>query len=90
MKFGDNVPTFTIGEKRDTGIEDGPGPGTYEPDRELTKTRAPNTIIPPVRNDSSSPQRGTENVGPGTYEEKGFGSGKKSFTFGRKLEEVIR
>lgn len=30
-KFGDNVPTFKIAEKRDVAIKDGPGPGYYEP-----------------------------------------------------------
>ena len=52
-EFGRKVVGFTIGEKRETRLQDGMGPGAYDPDRadRLTKSKIPNV------NMGSSPGR---------------------------------
>jgi len=53
-QFGSNAKGFTIGEKRETKVSDGIGPGAYNPERaeSMTKTKTTTTI-----NMSSSPGR---------------------------------
>jgi len=50
-------PNYTMGEKREQPIEQKPGPGEYEVDSPLTKTRAPACQISPSK--SMSLQKST-------------------------------
>ena len=90
-KFGDNVKSFRIGERRPDRPDQGVGPGAYEPERADAQTRQKSPNI----NLGSSPSRpgtfaqgGDVNVAPGQYDHGGkFGSDAKSFRIGEKREE---
>lgn len=94
-QFGSNSKGFTIGEKRETKIDGGVGPGTYDVDRaqNVTKTRTTTTI-----DMSSSPGRpntfaraADSNLSPGQYDDRSykFGNNAKGFTIGEKRETRI-
>ena len=84
--FGEDVPTFKIGEKRpDPAPYNNVGPGQYNPDvaDSVTKQRAPNVNL------GSSPARpiprNDVDVAPGQYDYgKGFGGDSPSFKIGEK------
>lgn len=94
-KFGSNSKGFTIGEKRETKVSDGIGPGAYNPERaeSMTKTKTTTTI-----NMSSSPGRPStfarandSDQSPGQYDDRyyKFGNSSKGFTIGEKRETKI-
>lgn len=57
-QFGSNSKGFTIGEKRETRIQETMGPGSYSPERAETMTKSKTTT---TINMASSPGR------PGTF-----------------------
>ena len=69
-KFGDNVTTYSMGQKREQAIGVSPGPGTYEPQESAIKTKAVNVLISAAKGRDLSPSKATDGgIGPGTYED---------------------
>ena len=77
--------------KRPERVQEGLGPGTYEPDRADNQTKSRLANI----NMGTSPSRATivrkdDNVGPGQYDDgRRFGSETKSFRIGEKRAERV-
>jgi hypothetical protein len=95
-RFGDNATTYTIGTKKEQIIGVSPGPGAYDPQESVIKTKQVNVIISPAKDRDLSPRKATDGgVGPGTYEDnKNFGKDNvKSFTIGqirnKKTEQSV-
>ena len=93
--FGSNAKGFTIGERRETRVNETMGPGSYSPERAdaLTKTR---TVTTTVNMSSTSPGRNSFarkadiDVAPGQYDAgKSFGSDAKGFIIGERREQRI-
>jgi len=90
-KFGEDVKTFTIGEKsKERPADPSRGPGEYNLNESPTRYRVPEVkIAPPSANQNRQPLH--NNVGPGAYDDgKNFGSDVKSFTIGEKKERPIQ
>ena len=98
VRFGDDVKGFKIGEKRDGKIEDGVGPGTYDPELadNLTKTHNPAFDIggnSPSRSDMNFSRKNDQaNIGPGVYGDSNvnFGNDVNGFTIGEKRPDLQR
>ena len=90
-----DVKGFKIGEKRPQKIDDGVGPGRYNPDKAdaYTKPQAPQINIgsrSPNRPQSFANAGQIGTAGPGAYESpKKFGDDVKSFTIGEKRPEKV-
>lgn len=90
-KFGEEIPGFTIGRKRNGKYSDTPGPGTYEPERAETVTKAsPKKSVfekSPSRPKNFAPRGHDVTSGPGQYtDNKKFGDDTKVFSFGARRE----
>ena len=90
-EWGHQSKGFTIGEKRETMIDETAGPGAYSPERadNLVKSKVTNV------NMGSSPQRPArlhgehpEGAAPGQYDDRYYewGSDSKGFTIGERRE----
>ena len=89
MKFGYDVKSFKIGEKRPEKVGEGIGPGQYSPERAESVTKAKTPVVL-FSKQASRPQSFAnpgqiEGVAPGQYDDgKDFLSDVKGFKIGEK------
>lgn len=94
MSFGDNAKSFTIGVKRESRVEQSPGPGSYEPERSdsATKYRNPRAVNFDKVTGRKSPSRDRDNSSELTSPERFYQWPKELpiYTIGEKRDEKPR